>query len=210
MGVVDGTPSPGPPTWVLEPHLDISVGDILAVQELDGSANITHDLCSFCRHSRRVRDASQRSGSRALTLLSPGTAQNGEGTLATQDPHSIPYPSHSNFPWGCPSPPGPLCPGLGYLSPGQLQVGTRAWRPPSQDPREPISNKALQTHRSPWGRHPLSHPLLFSWGDRGTERSKVLPSITQQFYVIHRSPNPPHWSSCTHVPLSVKAWSPRS
>lgn len=112
-----------PPTCVLEPHLNISVGDILAVQELDGSANITHDLCSFCRHSRRVRDASQRSGNGALTLLTSRTAQNREGTLATQDPHSIPDPSHSNFPWGRPSPPGPLSPGLGYLSPGQLQVG---------------------------------------------------------------------------------------
>lgn len=144
MGVIDGTPSPGPPTWVLEPHLDISVGDILAVQELDGSANITHDLCSFCRHSRRVRDASQRSGSRALTLLSPGTAQTGEGTLATQDPHSIPYPSHSNFPWGCPSPPGPLCPGLGYLS----QVSCR-WAPElgGLHPKTPESPSPTRQYR---------------------------------------------------------------
>lgn len=33
-----------------EPHLDISVGNVLAVQELDGGADIPHDLCSFCRH----------------------------------------------------------------------------------------------------------------------------------------------------------------
>lgn len=34
-------------------HLDISVGNVLAVQELDGGADIPHDLCSFCRHRER-------------------------------------------------------------------------------------------------------------------------------------------------------------
>lgn len=48
-GIVDDTPLLGPPTWVLEPYLDVSVGDVLAMQELNGSANISHDLCSFCR-----------------------------------------------------------------------------------------------------------------------------------------------------------------
>ena len=53
IGSVNGTLCPGPPTWVLEPHLDISVGDVPAVQKLDGSANIPHDLCGFCRHGQK-------------------------------------------------------------------------------------------------------------------------------------------------------------
>lgn len=70
-GGVGPTSLPGPPARGPKPHFDISVGDVTAVQELDGRADITHDLCGFCRHRGGGSDATQRSDGLACPPCSP-------------------------------------------------------------------------------------------------------------------------------------------
>ena len=165
MGTVGHTSLPGPPAWVLEPHLDISVGNVMAVQELDGCTNITHDLCSFCRHRGGGSDASQRSGSLVPPCFPRDNTRWRQQSCNPGAP--IPYacPRYPDFLWECPRPPGPLSSGLGYLSPAQLLISTRSSGAPSQGHRQPISNEVSQTHGTPWGRDTLPQPLWFSWED---------------------------------------------
>lgn len=81
--------------WSLdqEPHLDISVGNVLAVQELDGGADIPHDLCSFCRHrgGAVVRGKGWAPGvsTHVASDHAPRTTQDGDSSPATQDTHPL-------------------------------------------------------------------------------------------------------------------------
>lgn len=104
LGFVDGTLCPGPPTWVLEPHLNISVGDVPAVQKLDGSANISHDLCGFCRHGQRrgPRMPLKGQATQGAPPHHPSLESTRWCTPATQDPTSDPNPGPPSFFWRCP------------------------------------------------------------------------------------------------------------
>lgn len=139
------------PTWVLGSlTLTSSVGDVPAVQKLDGSANIPHDLCGFCRHGQRrgprmPLEVRQPRGPLPITPL--GRAQDG-ALLPPRTPPQSPT----------------LVP---LVSSGDAPSSAAGWHQSIEasipGPWESISDKLPQTHRTPWGR---TSPLpLFKLGN---------------------------------------------
>lgn len=88
--------------WVLEPHLYISVGNVLAVQKLDSSANISHYLCSLCRHRELGGQQCQskvRSPGGPHPIIHPGHGVVGQHRMVTFILN--PNPRNPSFLQGC-------------------------------------------------------------------------------------------------------------
>lgn len=165
------------------------------MQELDGHANVAHDLGSFCTHRIGVSDASQRSGGLgAATPLSPWTAQLATALLPSRTP--IPHtPSHPNFLWGCPRLPEPLSLGLGYPSSGQLC---------GPHPRATESPYATRRYRltGRLGVGTLRLTLSSSAGEREAPRGAGPRPASQSSSVAHLSAAPAPVQVRTHTYLS--------